>query len=92
MTAPGADGMKHPVVNVLARVQKVNLRIGGLLVELLNHDDPASQAAPLRELGQYLASLSAECLARAAQADGHYAEPPTRVAIDARDRTLGRYE
>lgn len=46
-------------------MQKVNLRIGGLLVELLNHDDPASQEAQLRELAQHLGSLSAVCLDRA---------------------------
>lgn len=77
--------MAEPVVDVLTRVQQVNLRIGARLVELLNHDDPSSQAASLRELGQHLGTLSAECLARVAEADGRCVEPPGRVVIDARD-------
>ena len=49
--------MDDPLVEAMACVQHVNLHIGGLLVELLNHDDPASQEAQLR-LGQHLGRSS----------------------------------
>lgn len=76
--------MTESVVDVLARVQQANQNIGVLLVELLNHPDPASQAQRVRELGQHLGALSAECLGRAAEMDGRAVEPPEHVVIDAR--------
>lgn len=74
-----------PVSDVLARVARVNKQIPPLLLELLNEPDVEVQCARLRELGQYLASLSAEVLARAAEVDGRAVQTPERVVIDARD-------
>ena len=82
-TTTNRAAMAEPVVDVLARAREVNLRIGALLVELLNDD--TEQPARLRELGQHLGSLSAECLARAAELDGRCLDPPQRVVIDARE-------
>ena len=76
--------MTEPVVDVLTRMQQANQNIGVLLVELLN-DNSGDQAQRLREIGQHLGSLSAECLARAAELDGRAVEPPTRVVINAHD-------
>ena len=77
--------MSEPVADVLYRVQQANRRIGEVLVELLNHPDPAAQSVRLRELGRHLGTLSAECLARAAEADGRVLDAPSRVIIDASD-------
>ena len=76
--------MTEPAVDVLARVQQANQNIGVLLVELLN-DNSTETAQRLREIGQHLGSLSAECLARAAELDGRCVEVPERVVIDAHD-------
>ena len=76
--------MTEPVVDVLTRMQQANQNIGVLLVELLN-DNSGDQAQRLREIGQHLGSLSAECLARAAELDGRAVEPPTRVVINVHD-------
>lgn len=75
--------MAEPVIDVLRRVQLANRNIGAVLVELLNHPDPATQSAHLRELGQHLGAMSAECLARAAETDGRALDTPHRVIIDA---------
>lgn len=82
-TWPGGPAMTEPVADVLHRVQQANQHIGGLLLELLNHPDPDTQTVRLRELGRYLGSLSAECLARAAELDGRCGEPCDHVIIDA---------
>jgi len=70
------------VADVLARVADTNKHIGVLVVELLNGDHPET-ASRLRELGQYLGALSAECLGTAAELDGRCPDPPERVIIDA---------
>lgn len=75
--------MTEPVTDMLTRVQAANQRIGGVLLELLNRPEGTEQAAQLRKLGQHLGTLSAECLARAAEVDGRCIEPPARVIIDA---------
>ena len=75
--------MSEPVADVLYRVQQANQRIGAVLVELLNQPDLGAQSARLRELGRHLGTLSAECLARAAEADGRALDTPSRVIIDA---------
>ena len=49
------------------------------------NDNSVETPQRLREIGQHLGSLSAECLARAAELDGRCVEPPGRVVIDARD-------
>lgn len=79
------NDMSRPVSDVLASVADVNQRIGPLLVELLNTERGGAQAENLRELGRHLGSLSAECLARAAEVDGRCVEAPSRIVIDARD-------
>lgn len=77
--------MSESVADVLARVQDANQRVGAVLLELLNHPDPAVRSARLQELGRHLGSLSAECLASAAEADGRSVDAPRRVIIDAAD-------
>lgn len=51
----------EPVADVLARVAEINGRIGPSVVELLNNADAFEQAGQLRQLGQYVGSLSANC-------------------------------
>ena len=75
--------MAELVVDVLTRVQAKLGTLSPLLVELLNMPDEQRQAEHLRDVGQHLASLSAECLARAAELDGRAVDPPARVIIDA---------
>lgn len=74
--------MSEPVADVLARVADTNRHIGVLVVELLNGDH-GDEAAQLRDVGQHLGALSAECLGRAAELDGRCIERPERVIIDA---------
>lgn len=62
--------MSRQVSDVLANITAVNQRIGPLLLKLLNEPDTQAQAAKLRQLSQHLGTLSAECLARAADIDG----------------------
>lgn len=75
--------MTEPVGAVLGRVAEINRQLPPLLMDLLNEADPEQQAQQLRQLGQHLGSLSAECLARAAELDGRIIEAQ-RVIIDAR--------
>jgi hypothetical protein len=66
---------------LLARAARVNTRFGAVVVELFEHQDGGElPAAGVRELGQHLAELSAELLARAAELDGRTID---RVIIDA---------
>lgn len=71
--------MAESITDVLIRVADANRNIGVLLVELLNANHPG-QAGELREIGQHLGALSAECLGRAAELDGRRDQPPERVA------------
>lgn len=74
--------MPEPVADVLYRVQQANRHIGAVLVELLNQPDSSVRSRRLHELGRYLGTLSAECLAHASEADGPATDTPHRVIID----------
>jgi hypothetical protein len=66
---------------LLARLARVNNRIGAVTLELFEHQDGGElPAAGVRELGQLLAILAADLLARSAELDGRTIE---RVIIDA---------
>jgi hypothetical protein len=55
---------------LLARLTKVNSRLGAVVIELLEHqDDDGLPAAGLRPLGEHLAALGADLLARADELD-----------------------
>lgn len=57
---------------LLARVARVNRGLGAVVVELLDRQDRGELPAEgVRELGQRLADLGAELLARAAELDHH---------------------
>jgi hypothetical protein len=67
---------------LLARVARVNTRLGAVVLELFEHQDGGElPAAGVRELGQHLAGLAADLLARAEELDGRAVD---RVIIDAR--------
>lgn len=66
---------------LLARVARVNRHLGELVVGLMGlQDDGELPAGEVRALGQHLAELSTDLLARAAELDSH---TPERVVIDA---------
>jgi len=85
-----ATHRRDSVADVLGNVAHVNHHIGALLVDVLNQQDETQQAAQLRELGRQVGELSAELLARAAEADGRCVDTPSAVVIDARPETPGR--
>jgi hypothetical protein len=69
----------EPDRKLLARVARVNTQLGAAVLELL--DGSELPAAGVRELGQHLAGLAADLLARAEELDGRAVD---RVIIDAR--------
>lgn len=72
-------------IDALGRVAHATEKLGALLLELRDEPDVALRAARLREAGRHLGSLSAECLARAAEEGAaKRAGPVERVMIDAR--------
>lgn len=78
--------MNEPVADVLTRVAQTTQRIGPLLLELLNEPDTTVQNTRLREAGRHLGELSAECLARAAEAESGRNVQVERVVIDAQSQ------
>jgi hypothetical protein len=66
---------------LLARLARVNTRIGQVTLDLFERQDGGElPAAGVRELGRLLAILAADLLARSAELDGRTIE---RVIIDA---------
>lgn len=77
--------MTESVTDALSRVANTTEQLGPLLRELRGEPDVAVRAARLREAGRHLGELSAECLARAAEAGSTKRPGPVdRVLIDAR--------
>jgi hypothetical protein len=67
---------------LLARVARVNTRLGAVVLDLFEGLDGGElPAAGVRELGQHLVGLAADLLARAEELDGRVVG---RVVIDAR--------
>jgi hypothetical protein len=71
---------------LLARVARVNGRVGKVVLELLQYQDGGElPAAGVRELGQALTELGADLLARAAELDVRisdaYPDPPVSATV-----------
>lgn len=72
---------------LLARAATVNRHLGAVVSEMLTRQlDGELPAGRLRHLGEALAHLGNDMMARAADIDGHgVPSPPQRVVIDASD-------
>jgi hypothetical protein len=62
---------------LMTRLRRVNLQLGQVAVDLMSQQDGGElPAVPLRVLGQNLAALGEELIARAAELDTRQLEAP----------------